>query len=53
VGWGVWCCLVGTDERRFEGKKVRADFAPFVSVLTVEDVHECVCVCNFNAVLMT
>jgi len=41
----VWCCLVGRDERRFGGKEVRADFIPFVSVLTVEDVHVCVCVC--------
>jgi len=45
----VWCCLVGRDERRFGGKEVTAYFAPFVSDLTVEDVHVCahvyVCVC--------
>jgi hypothetical protein len=36
---------VGRDERRFGGKEVTAYFAPFVSVITVEDVHVCVYVC--------
>jgi len=51
-GGGVGGCLLGRYERRFGGKEVTVYFTLFVSVLTDQDVHVCVCVFNFSAFLM-